>query len=91
VVSFSEISYNAHALNPATERFKENPLKCEYGSSVLAAYCSAHRLVAYGEEVFLQPENPVNRLWTIWARIYGAAVSHTHESRYIHSSDNVNR
>jgi hypothetical protein len=61
----------------ATSKHKDDPLKSEYGSSVIAAYRSAHQIISFVHYLYSQVQHPVDRVWFLWANVFGAAVSAT--------------
>jgi hypothetical protein len=58
----------------ATSEHKGNPLQSEYGSSVIAAYRSAHQIISFVQYLYAQVEHPVDRVWFLWANVFGSAV-----------------
>jgi hypothetical protein len=51
-----------------------DPLKSEYGASVIAAYRSAHQIISLVQDVYAQARQPVSRIWYLWMHVFGAAV-----------------
>jgi hypothetical protein len=58
----------------ATSEHKDDPLKSEYGSSVIAAYRCAHQIISCMQYMHSQLEHPANRVWHLWANVFGAGV-----------------
>jgi hypothetical protein len=58
----------------AVVNHKDSPLQSAYGLSVIAAYRAAHSIVSFIHQLYSQVQHPVDRVWFLWANIFGAVV-----------------